>query len=146
MPTYRIYYAELETRDTSGPDAATLRGLSPPERYSRTEWEDQVDAGDPLGALDIFFREHAGGARNVAWVDDDGEAHPLTGVDYDPDLTYIWVEDGKLMEYQGYDEATPGMVTCPLCNGHGEVDEDLAAEFAEVWGEEEDGTDADVQG
>jgi hypothetical protein len=44
-----------------------------------------------------------------------------------------------MLEYQGIDEATPGMVTCPLCNGHGEVDQDTAAEFDEVWsGDEEE--------
>lgn len=146
MPTYRIYYAELEPRDTSGSAAAVARGLRAPDYYTRTEWEDQVEADDPIGALDIFFREHAGG-RDLAWVDDGGQAHPVTGLDYDPEQTYVWVEDGKLMEYQGYDEATPGMVTCPLCNGHGEVDEDLAAEFEELWAEddEDEGLGADIQ-
>jgi hypothetical protein len=93
-------------------------GLHPARSRTRS-------TSDPVGALDIFFREHAGGARDLAWVDDDGEAHPVTGLDYDPEQTYIWVEDEKLMEYQGFDEATPGMVTCTLCNGHGEVDEEL---------------------
>ena len=33
------------------------------------------------------------------------------------------------MEYQGMDETTPGMVTCPLCGGEGEVEEEIADEF-----------------
>ncbi len=149
MATYRIYYAELQPKDGSGQSVNALaRAGHSTEHYTRTEWEDEVEASDPIGALDIFFREHAGGARDLAWVDDDGEAHPVTGLDYDPEQTYIWIEDEKLMEYQGFDEATPGMVTCPLCNGHGEVDEELATEFDEVWGEDgdEDSIHADIQG
>lgn len=143
MPTYRVYYGEIETKDSAGPDA--LRSyMGAQEHVARTEWEDEVDAEDPVGALERFFREHAPDRGRVAWVDEDGEAHPFEGWDFDPDATYIWTEtaeDGggtRLLEYQGIDEATPGMVTCPLCNGHGEVDEEVAAEFEEVWGEEEE--------
>jgi len=64
------------------------------------------------------------------WVDETGQSHELQGVeDYDPEKTYIWIEDDKLMEYQGMDEATPGMVTCPLCGGEGEVVAEVAEEF-----------------
>ena len=37
------------------------------------------------------------------------------------------------------DEATPGMVTCPLCGGEGEVDEAAAEEYLadQEEGEEE---------
>lgn len=147
MPTYRVYYGEVETSDGSGPDA--LRSyMGAQDHVTRTEWEDEVDADDPVGALDLFFREHAPDRGRVAWVGDDGQAHPFEGWDFDPDATYIWTEtaedDGRtrLFEYQGIDEATPGMVTCPLCNGHGEVDQELAAEFEEVWGEEEEEEEA----
>jgi hypothetical protein len=37
-------------------------------------------------------------------------------------------------------------VTCPLCNGHGEVEEATATEFDEVWNEEDDATRGDVSG
>jgi hypothetical protein len=153
MPTYRIYYAERDPGTktgakipsyTYGDDSPIQFGKEP---LQETEWEEQVDAESSVEALDAFLRARVKDNRELAWVDDDGESHPVEGLDYNPDLTYIWVENGKLMEYQGFDEATPGMVTCPLCNGHGEVDEELAAEFEEAWGEEEEDTiDADVQG
>jgi hypothetical protein len=130
MPTFRIYYAEVGTKDGEliPADAAV----------AAAEFEDAFEADDPIRALELFFREHAPDRGGVAWVDDDGEAHPFEGWDYDPDQTYVWVENEKLMEYQGFDEATPGMVTCPLCNGHGEVEEGTADEFAEVWGDDEE--------
>ena len=146
MPTYRVYYGEIETKDSSGVGVAGRLAYPAASEYATlTEWEDEVDADDPVGALDAFFREHAPDRGRLAWVDDDGEAHPFEGWDFDPDATYIWTETPengaerpRLLEYQGIDEATPGMVTCPLCNGHGEVDEELAAEFDEAWGEDEE--------
>ena len=30
-------------------------------------------------------------------------------------------------------EATEGAVSCPLCDGSGEVDEEIAQEFADIW-------------
>jgi hypothetical protein len=44
------------------------------------------------------------------------------------------------MEYQGVDEATPGLVTCPLCGGEGEVEESVADEFLADHDEEEEVT------
>ncbi len=41
------------------------------------------------------------------------------------------------MEYQGMTEASEGTVTCPLCDGEGEVDEEIAGEFASVWSQSE---------
>jgi hypothetical protein len=62
-------------------------------------------------------------------VDETGQSHELQGLDYDPEKTYIWIEDDKLMEFQGVGEATPGMATCPLCGGEGEVVAEVAEEF-----------------
>ena len=74
------------------------------------------------------------------WVDEAGESQEVEGLDYDPEKAYIWIEGDKLMEYQGMDEATPGMATCPLCGGQGEVVTEVADEFlAQEGGEEEEG-------
>ena len=61
---------------------------------------------------------------------------------------HIWIDGDLLLEFEGCDEATPGMVSCPLCHGHGEVEDALAREFYEVWNEEgrEEPVDADVKG
>jgi hypothetical protein len=139
VPTYRVYYAELEPKVF--PEAPFPRNPEyplPRDYYRKTEWEEEVEAPNLASALDEFFKEHVRDNSELMWVGEDGEAHPVTGLDYDPEKTYIWMEEGKMMEYQGVDEATPGMVTCPLCGGEGEVDEELAAEFEEVWGEEEE--------
>ena len=152
MPTYRIFYAARQTGEPSGyhnpgfnygEDAVVEHGK---EGIIETEWEELVDAGSGREALDTFFRERIRDNSELAWIDDAGQARTVEGLDYDPELTYIWVEDGKLMEFQGLDEATPGMVTCPLCNGHGEIEEALAAEFDEVWNDDESEIDADVKG
>ena len=146
MPTFRIYYAEIESKGPE-PHVYTTRAYSAPSEYtSRTEWEDEIEAEDPVRALELFFREHAPDRHRLAVVDEEGEAHPFEGWDFDPDATYIWTEtalgggdgDHRMLEYQGIDEATPGMVTCPLCNGHGEVNQDTADEFDEVWGDDEE--------
>jgi hypothetical protein len=152
VPTYRIFYAARETGEPAGyhmpgftysEDSVAEHGK---EGVIETEWEELVDAGSGREALDAFFRERIRDNSELAWIDDAGQARTVEGLDYDPELTYIWVEDGKLMEFQGLDEATPGMVTCPLCNGHGEIEEALAAEFDEVWNEDEDAIDADIKG
>jgi hypothetical protein len=49
------------------------------------------------------------------------------GRDRNPDLSYIWVEDGKLMEFRA-STRPPRHGHC-LCIGHGEVDQSLAEEF-----------------
>jgi hypothetical protein len=70
-------------------------------------------------------------------VDETGQSQALQGLEeYDSDKSYIWIEDDKLMEFQGMGEATPGMVTCPLCGGEGEVVAEAAEEFT-VTDEEE---------
>jgi hypothetical protein len=149
MPTYRVYYAERELAEADRSAYGEIRGRfghlgqRQTEAYNETEWEEEVEAADVGGALDAFFREHVRDNTELMWVDEAGESHPVEGLSYDPEKTYVWIEDGKMMEYQGMDETTPGMVTCPLCGGDGEVDEGIADEFlaehseADMEGEEE---------
>ncbi len=107
-------------------------GAGPEEmRHEVVEWEEEVEAQSPPEALDAFFREHVRDRSDLMWVDESGQSRELEGLDYDPEVTYIWIEDDKLMEYLGMDESTPGMVTCPLCGGEGEVPEEIAQEFEE---------------
>jgi hypothetical protein len=140
VPTYRIYYAEREVGDRHTGDAMSAlphySTYRPGDYVSETEWEEEVDAPNTDGALDSFFKEHVRDNGELMWVDDDGESRPVEGVTYDADKTYIWVENGKLMEYQGLDEATRGMVSCPLCEGAGEVTTEVADEFLAEYGEE----------
>src|SRR5207249_11458422 len=117
--------------------ALPLSGAYRPGDYvSETEWEEEVDAPNTDGALDSFFKEHVRDNSELMWLDDEGESRPVEGVTYDAGKTYIWIEDGKLMEYQGLDEATPGMVSCPVCEGVGEVTAKVADEFLADYGEE----------
>ncbi len=139
MPTYRIFYSERGSK--VGSVTAHVYGRTE-EHADKTEWEETVEAKNAAGALDEFFKEHAPHAEGVHIVEETGEPRPLEGLEpFDPDRTYIWVEDSpehgpRMMQYEGLEEATPGMVTCPLCEGAGEVDEELAEEFLEEWGEE----------
>ena len=135
MTTYRIYYVERE----AGGDASLDRIMGGLRADPESEWEETYDGRDAAEALEAFFRDHAGHRDNVRILDEDGTPRGMDGfADYDPDRTYVWIEDGKFMEYQGLDEATPGMVACPLCDGSGEVDEATAEEFAEVTAGEDD--------
>ena len=150
MPTYRVFYAAREPTEDDKAVLPSVRlggfGIHRQDAYAETEWEELIEAESGPEALDIFFRARIRDNGELAWIDDAGQARTVEGLDYDPELSYIWVEDGKLMEFQGLDEATPGMVTCPLCNGHGEIAEALAEEFNDVWNEDEDAIDADVKG
>ena len=134
MPTYRIFYSERGSKVGS----VTMHVYARTEEYAdETEWEETVDARNEAAALDEFFKEHAPHSEGVHIVEETGEPRPLEGLEpFDPLRTYVWIEDGKMMEYQGLAEATPGMVTCPLCEGAGEVDEELAQEFLEEYGPE----------
>ncbi len=136
VPTFRVYYAERMPRGAR--DWMRMYGLrrpgSEPEetRHSEIEWEEEVEARNQADALDIFFREHTTDRAQVMRVDEAGQSHKLLGLeDYDPEIRYIWIEDDKLMQYQGMDEATAGMVTCPLCGGAGEVADEVAQQFLE---------------
>jgi hypothetical protein len=134
MPNFRVYYAERMphgARDWMRTYGLHRVGSDAEEiRHREVEWEEEIEATDAPRALDSFFGEHATDRTQVMWVDDAGESHELRGIDdYDPEKTYIWIEDDKLMEYQGMDESTPGMATCPLCSGEGEVVAEVAEEF-----------------
>lgn len=138
MPTYRIYYAEREVGDQhlGDPFSILAAGRTYRRDYVReTEWEEEVDARNRDGALDSFFKEHVRDNSELMWVDEEGESRPVEGVTYDADKTYVWIENGKLMEYQGIDEATPGLVSCPLCEGTGEVTAEIADEYLADYGE-----------
>lgn len=130
MPTYRVYYAEREPKDREF-DPMRRGPILPRshEYFKETEWEEEVDAPSVPAALDAFFKEHVRDNSELMWADENGESHPVTGLEYEPGRTYIWIENGNLMQFQGVDEATPGLVTCPLCDGAGEVDEEIADEF-----------------
>ncbi len=141
MPTFRVYYVERMPRGAR--DWMRTYGMSSagsePEGASdeEVEWEEEVEASSVAEALEAFFREHVPDRAQVMWVDEAGESHELRGIeDYDPDKSYIWIEDDKMMEYQGMDEAAPGMATCPLCGGEGEVIAEVADEFMAAEEEE----------
>ena len=140
MPTYRIYYAERELTEDDRSLFRSARlgglGLQRQEPFNETEWEEEVEGRDGTAALEAFFRAHTNDRSQVMQVDENGESQPLTGVaDYEPEKTYIWIENDKLMEYQGLDEGTPGMVSCPLCEGAGEVTVEVADEYLGEYGE-----------
>lgn len=138
MPSYRIYYAEQEI---SPQDRHRVFGKYPSDGHFEVEvleeehWEENLEARDPYEALDQFFREHLDSRSMLMWVDDRRRSHSASDTEIDMDKRYIWIEDGKLMELQGIEEGTPGMVSCPLCDGVGEIDEATAEEFAAAMGE-----------
>jgi len=141
VPTYRIYYAERQVGDQHSDEPLNsvppYRVTKRTDYVSETEWEEEVEGRDGGAALEAFFREHVSDRSQVMWVDEQGKSQPIAGIaDYDPEKTYIWIENDKLMEYQGLDEATPGMVSCPLCEGAGEVTVEVADEYLSGYGEE----------
>jgi len=146
VPTYRVYFAEREPGGSAGSSPLLHehnRVMYGPNRevFSETEWEEEVEARSPVAALEAFFREHARSSNDLRWVDEAGDSQEVAGLDYDPDKTYIWIENDKLMEYQGIDEATAGKVSCPLCEGNGEVDPEVADEYLAIWEPEEGATE-----
>lgn len=146
VPTYRVYYAERMPRGAE--DWMKTYGLhrwgSGDQRlleHEEVEWEEEVEAPTASEALESFFREHVADQTQVKLVDERGDVLDIEGISgFDPEKTYIWIEGDKLMEYQGVDEATPGLVTCPLCGGEGEVEESVADEFLADHDEEEEVT------
>lgn len=140
MPTYRVYYAERDTRGhlplTYYESREARLGMNETGSYSETEWEEEVEARDAAAALEAFFREHVRDRSDVRCVDGGGEPRPVDGWSYEPEKTYIWIENDRLMEYQGIDEATPGMVACPLCDGDGEIAVELANAYLGGLGQE----------
>jgi hypothetical protein len=141
---YRISYVE---RELSGVGALPLQrylgqtaggGMVHHRPIRETLWHETVRGRTPAEALEAFLRD-----RLRDWSDlgvlEPGGARNLRGIeDIDPSLTYIWVEDGRLMEYRGVREATagesatsPGAAACPLCAGAGEVPEVVADQYWE---------------
>jgi hypothetical protein len=141
VPTYRIFYTERESTED---DRALFQGgrlgglgIQRQEPYAETEWEEEVEGGDGPAALSAFFREHATDSSQIMSIDEEGNSRPLdSSAAYAPDQAYIWIENDKLMEYQGLEEATPGLVSCPLCDGAGEVTAEVADEYLATVGEE----------
>jgi hypothetical protein len=140
VPTYRIYYSERDpgTADARSGSTSPIDRLpgygGPRDAIDETEWEEEIEAPSPDGALDAFFKEHIRDNSELMWIDERGESRAVEGLSYDADKTYIWIENGKLMEYQGLDEATPGMVSCPLCEGAGEVTAEVADQYVGEYG------------
>ncbi len=142
MPTFRVYYIERMphgARDWMRMYGVRRAGAEVEEaRHQEVEWEEEVEARSAPEALDAFFRDHVPDRTQLMSVDEAGESHEIRGIaDYNPEQTYIWIEDDKLMEYKGMDEATPGMATCPLCGGEGEVVTEVADEFLAAEEEED---------
>ncbi len=133
MARFRVFYIERQPKDSGGQIDLRAAAARPGHSFKETDWAEQVEAANATAALDSFFRDHAGRAEGVMIIEEEGRGHPVEGLDYDPDRTYVWVEDGKLLEYQGMAEATAGAVSCPLCDGSGEVDEEIAQEFTDIW-------------
>jgi hypothetical protein len=135
MPNYRIYYMEREAPGLEGRNlvqaiyGSAAGGGIIPDQMNETEWEETYEGRDATEALQAFFRDHAGEDGKVMIIEEDGRPYEADD-SLDIDRTYVWVENDRLMEYQGIDEATEGMVACPLCDGTGEVDEAVAEEFA----------------
>jgi hypothetical protein len=142
MPTYRIYYSERDPGTAADAERYTspierLPGYGAPrDAIDETEWEEEIEAPSPDAALDAFFKEHVRDNSELMWIDERGESRAVEGLSYDTGKTYIWVEDGKLMEYQGLDEGTPGLVSCPLCGGAGEVTADVADQYVGEYGDD----------
>ena len=76
----------------------------------------------------------------LMWIDDRKRSHAAGDREADLEKTYIWIENDMLMELQKVEEGTPGMVSCPLCEGAGEIDEATADEFAVAVGDGEEET------
>jgi len=141
MPNFRIYYVarrphgiRLSSEDI--PSAEDSRGLL---QHGEMNWEEDVEARNVREALKLFFEEHLPSLSDLAYIDEDGRTqHPRRIDDFDPDRTYVWTEEDKLMEFQGIESLEGGLVPCPLCGGSGEVTPDVAKEFEEIEEEGEE--------
>ena len=135
MRSYRFYYTERAIKEGGGGsimgDAlGSAGGGMPAMEVEGEEWEETVDAKDIQDAFETFFKEHGVARDAVQLLEEEGDSRPIDdGESWDPDRTYVWSEDGKLMEFDGLDEREPGMVDCPLCDGSGEVAEAIAEDF-----------------
>jgi len=141
MPTFRIYYI-ARTPHGMRIDSEYTRPLEEPRgllRHDETQWEEDVEARNVREALRAFFEEHLPGLSGLAYIDEDGRTQrPYRIDDFDPDRTYVWTEDDKLMEFQGIESLEGGLVPCPLCGGSGEVTPKIAEQFEEIEEEDEE--------
>ena len=135
MTSYKIYYSERELAKGQGASIVgdvlgSAGGSLPPLEVVGDQWEETVDARTIQDAMETFFREHGVGRDGVHILEESGGSRPVEeGEAWDPDRSYVWVEDGKLMEFEGLEERAPGMVDCPLCDGEGEVAEAIADDY-----------------
>jgi hypothetical protein len=141
MPNFRIYYVARRPHGIRFSSEGILseeepRGLL---HHGEMNWEEDVEARNAREALRAFFEEHLEQRSDLAYIDEDGRTQRLRRIDdFDPDRTYVWTEDDRLMEFQGIENLEGGLVPCPLCGGSGEVTPDVAAEFEDTEGEGEE--------
>ena len=141
MPRFRIYYVARRPHGMRI-DSEYTRSLEEPRgllRHCEMNWEEDVEARNAREALRAFFEEHLESLSDLAYIDEDGRTQrPRRIDDFDPNRTYVWTEDDKLMEFQGIENLEGGLVPCPLCGGSGEVTPDVAEEFEETEEEGEE--------
>jgi hypothetical protein len=141
MPRFRIYYVARRPHGIRI-DSEYTRSLEEPRgllRHGEMDWEEDVEAKNAREALQLFFEEHLERLSDLAYIDEDGRTQrPRRIDDFDPDRTYVWTEDDRLMEFQGIENLEGGLVPCPLCGGSGEVTPDVAEEFEETEEEGEE--------
>jgi hypothetical protein len=135
MKSYRIYYSEREVKEGQAGSLVTdalgsAGGGLPPMEVMGDQWEETVDASSLEEAMETFFREHGVEREAVHILEEEGNSRPVeAGETWDPDRSYVWMEEGKFMEFEGLDERAAGMVDCPLCDGEGEVAEAIAEDY-----------------
>jgi hypothetical protein len=141
MPRFRIYYVARRPHGIQI-DSEYTRTLEEPRgllQHREMNWEEDIEARNPREALRAFFEEHLERLSDLAYIDEDGRTQRPSGSEaFDPDRTYVWTEDDKLMEFQGIESLEGGLVPCPLCGGSGEVTPDVAQEFEEIEEEDEE--------
>lgn len=141
MPRFRIYYVARRPHGIRI-DSEYTRSLEEPRgllSHREMNWEEDVEARNAREALRAFFEEHLERLSDLAYIDDDGRTQRSRRIDdFDPNRTYVWTEDDKLMEFQGIENLEGGLVPCPLCGGSGEVTPDVAKEFEETEEEGEE--------
>ena len=141
MPRFRIYYVARRPHGIRI-DSEYTRSLEEPRgllSHREMTWEEDLEARNAREALRAFFEEHLERLSDLAYIDEHGHTQrPRRIDDFDPNRTYVWTEDDKLMEFQGIENLEGGLVPCPLCGGSGEVAPDVAKEFEETEEEGEE--------
>jgi len=143
MPRFRIYYVARRPHGMRL-DSEYTRSLEEPRgllRHGEMNWEEDVEAKNVRDALQVFFEDHLERLSDLAYIDEQGRTQrPYRTESFDPDRTYVWTEDDRLMEFQGIENLEGGLVPCPLCGGSGEVTPGIAKQFEEI---EEEGEEYD---